>query len=103
MSYSSSWFVPLGKANPAHYFQFTNLSLLYMIYPSYYGQKFKYIRGAEAYWHHVHTNCSRSGKEGIIVTTLTFIGVAFSKYLSAHDYASTLVYRRWFKRNALTT
>jgi hypothetical protein len=111
MSHSNSWSDRHVKENPTHYFQFTNLSLFHMFFPSYYGQKFKYIRGAEAYGHHEHTNCSKVGQGRDYCHHANFYRkddeVAFSKYLSgctagAHDSASTLVFRRWFKRNALT-
>jgi hypothetical protein len=111
MSHSNSWFDPLVKANPAHYFQFTELSLMHMIVPSYYGQKFKYIRGAEAYGHNERTNCSRVGQGGSYCQQARFFRkddeLAFATYLSyctadADDSASTLVFRRWFKRNAMT-
>jgi hypothetical protein len=111
MSHSNAWTDRLVKENPAHYFQFTSLSLLHMIVPSYYGQKFKYIRGAEAYGHNEHTNCSRVGQGGYYCQQARFFRkdneVAFATYLSyctadADDSASTLVFRRWFKRNALS-
>jgi hypothetical protein len=111
MSHSNSFSDPLVKENPAHYFQFTNLSLFHMFFPSYYGQKYKYIRGAEAYGHNEHTNCKTVGQGKDYCRHASYYRkddeVAFAKYLSgctagAHDSASTLVFRRWFKRNALT-
>jgi hypothetical protein len=110
-SHSSSFSDRLVKANPEHYFQFTNLSLLHMFFPSYYGQKFKYIRGAEAYRHNEDTNCSAVTLGRDYCFHARFYRnddeAARAKYLSgckagAHDSASTLVFRRWFQRNALS-
>jgi hypothetical protein len=109
--HANSWFDRAVKANVSAFFHFTDLSLFHMYFPSYYGQRLKVIRGAEAYGHNENTNCSKVG-QGQPYCFLAQIyrkddKVAHDKYMagcsaSPRDILSTWVFRRWFEKNTMS-